>query len=227
MVSHLEQSILHSQNTQQHVKQHLVSLDGKCLSITDFHVICHHKITHDFLHSPQPKLADGYPNYTNCILTLIWSDGEPRTPPMMFTNDPKFRDSAVTTDIRKKLRSECVSVMKEYEVSPNQVIWMGGGFHYVPECTDPLKIYRAKVKVPDKFVIFSDKGNTFFQNKQPVIPLIFGARTATFPPAIHHYLSQTTTDTMELQKPNGAQKQRNRDGEKKILSDRACIFFLA
>lgn len=156
------------------------------------HRFSHHfpsQVTHDFHHSPQPKLADGYPNYTNCILTLIWSDGKPRTPPMMFTNDPKFRDSAVTTDIRKKLRSECESVMKEYGVSPNQVVWMGGGSHYVPERTDLLKIYGAKVKVPDNLVIFSDKGNTFFQDKQPVIPLIFRSRTATFPPAIHHCLS--------------------------------------
>ena len=64
--------------------------------------------------------------HTNCIITPIWSDGQIRTPPVMFTNDPKFLDDRITTTRRELIRSDCDEMMDKYGVGANQVVWLGG-----------------------------------------------------------------------------------------------------
>ena len=134
-------------------------------------------------------MKEGTPTYTNCVVTLIWSDGVPRTPPVMFTNDPKFRDRDLTTYRRKQIRSEADSLFKNYNVDSYQVFWLGGSSHYVPESMEILGFYGAMVQVPKESVIFHDAGNAFMSQGQSVIPLIWGTRAAIYPTIIHQFLS--------------------------------------
>lgn len=139
--------------------------------------------------SPQPRINVQSPQYTNCIVTLIWADGEPRTPPIMFTSDHGFRDSKVSTDRRKKIRSETDDLMQEYGITRNQIIWLDTHRHYISESTAILRLYQDRVQVPPGCVIFSDEGNAFFESGTALLPELFGARTAQYLPKVHHFLS--------------------------------------
>jgi len=144
----------------------------------------------------------------------------------MFTNDKKFRDSGLTTERRKAIRSECENGMKEFGVSPDQVIWMGGSGHYVPEGNGPLETFGARAQVPENCVIFSDEGNAFFRDGQPVIPHFFRARTATYPPIVHHYISPNDNRYHGVAKAKWRAEAMKMDGEKTTASVRASSFFL-
>ena len=142
-----------------------------------------------FARSPRPKLSDGYPQYTNCIITLIWSDGMPRSLPILFTNDPKFRNSKITTTRRKEIRSRTDVLMDKYQIQSWQVFWFGGKSHFIRESRHLLELYGSMVQVPENSVIFHDQGNAFIDDIESIIPLIFGCRSATYSPIIHQYLS--------------------------------------
>lgn len=139
--------------------------------------------------SAQPVLNQGYSSYTNCIVTLIWSDGALRTPPVMFTNDPGFRDFKISTERREAINSKRIALMEKYGITLEQVVFLGGTAHFVPESRHLLKKFGATVQVPSESVIFSDRGNAFFKRRRSVIPKYFGVQTATYPPVIHHLLS--------------------------------------
>jgi len=128
--------------------------------------------------SPQPKIDGGYPNHTNCIVSLLWADGKPRTPPLMVTSDSKFRDEKLTTDRRRERRFLVDTLLEKYNVDRWQIIWDKESKYYIPESGDILRKYRARIRVPSGSVIFSDMGNAFFSEGDPVIPKIFGTKTA-------------------------------------------------
>ena len=125
--------------------------------------------------------------YTNCIITLIWSDGVNRTPPIMFTNDPKFRDDRITTSRRETIRSDCDALFEKYSISPEQVVWLGGSSHYVPESRALVERFRAMSQIPSESVIFHDKGNAFMDHGESIVPSLFGTKSATYPPLIHQF----------------------------------------
>ena len=139
--------------------------------------------------SPQAGLNTSTPKYTGCIVTLIWVDGIPRTRPVLFTSDPKFRDVNLHTASQKATYRQYQELLKHFRVSPEQIIYLPESSYYVGESEKLLREFFSIAKVPPNSVIFSDQGNAFFSGGEHLIPKLCGARTATYPPLIHHYLS--------------------------------------
>jgi len=72
----------------------------------------------------------------------------------MFTNDPKFRDDRITTTRRELIRSDCDEMMDKYGVGANQVVWLGGSSHYVPESRALVERFRAMNQFPPPILLF-------------------------------------------------------------------------
>ena len=115
------------------------------------------------LFSEQPKIDGGYPQYTNCIVTLYWADGVPRTPPIMFTSDPKFRKWDSETPIRLEKRLHRERLMDLFGVTPNQVVFMDTTRHYIAESPALLQECGARWKVRDGSLIFFRLWEQFFR----------------------------------------------------------------
>jgi hypothetical protein len=71
----------------------------------------------------------------------------------------------------------------------NQVVFIDERRHYTPESPALLQACRAVWQISTGATVFSDCGNAFFAKKTPLIPELFGARTAQYPPCVHHCIS--------------------------------------
>jgi hypothetical protein len=107
----------------------------------------------------------------------------------MFTSDPKFKKWESETALRLEKRLHREKIMELFGVRSDQVVFIDENRHYTPESPAVLQACRAVWKVPRGATIFSDCGNSFFDHKSPVIPAIFGVRTAQYPPSVHYFLS--------------------------------------
>jgi len=107
----------------------------------------------------------------------------------MFTSDPAFRDIAISTSRRIGIRSRTDELMTKYSIEGFQVVWQQSASSYIPESQTLLEAHSARVKVPLGSAIFSDRGNVFFRNQEPLIPQIFRLKTACYPTVVHHFIS--------------------------------------
>ena len=89
---------------------------------------------------------------------------------------------------RELIRSDCDEMMGKYGVGANQVVWLGGSSHYVPESRALVERFRATNQIPPNSVIFHDKGNAFMDHGESIIPSLFGTLSATYPPLVHQFL---------------------------------------
>ena len=164
-------------------------LEGKCFCIESFSLAFFHIITHLILDSPQPKLAAGYPKYTDCIVTVLWADGVMRTPPVLFTYNPKFMKNNITTPRRKAIHTKYLDLLSQFALDDCQIVHLEGSRQYVPESSDLVQQYFTIFPIPPGSVIFSDQGNAFFKDRRPVLLDCGASLTFTYPPVVHQYLS--------------------------------------
>ena len=123
------------------------------------------------------------------MTSLIWSDGAARTPPVLFTYDPKFRNRKISTDRRKAIRSQVDALFEKYSIASFKVFWLGESSCYVPESMELLGFYGAMVDVPPNSVIFHNRGNAFMSQGDSVVPQVFGVKAAVYQPIVHQFLS--------------------------------------
>lgn len=74
-------------------RQRTGDLKGLLASI-DLTFTGHHtdrRVTYAPAGGAQPKSGAAIAQFTNCIVTVVWSDGVNRTPPVLFTFNGKFR----------------------------------------------------------------------------------------------------------------------------------------
>lgn len=143
-----------------------------------------------WLASPQPKIAAGHSTYTNAIITLIWADGDlNRSRPVMFTSDPRFRSTDISTPRRAAIFRHFQQCLHEYSLSPDQVVFLKHAGKYVPESRKLVRRYLKKVQVPENSLIFSDGGQAWRRKGKPIIPKYTPARTTAYPSMVHQYLS--------------------------------------
>lgn len=106
--------------------------------------------------------------------------------------------------------------MEKYEITSNQIVWMNTTRHYIPESSDLLIAYSARVEIPDGATIFSDKGNAFFRDGESVLSKYFGVKTTTYHPLFTIISPPMTTTSMTWQKQNGVLSQPKIDVEKRM-----------
>ncbi len=122
---------------------------------------------------PQPMVSEKISNFTNCIVTALWSDGINRTPPMLFTFNPAFRTDRNPTKKRNEQEAHFIECLKKYGIDESRIIYIGEDKKemrkYARECPDLIRLFFEKYGVPPKCTIYSDEGNSFFENGKSVL----------------------------------------------------------
>jgi hypothetical protein len=141
----------------------------------------------------QPKTSTAIPQHTNCIVTVVWSDGVNRTPPVLFTYNGKFRLDRVrraTWVAEKKWLTKCLD---RHKIDRSRVIYIGDEKNehrlYADESSALLRMFFGLYEIPDDVVVFSDNGKAFFPGGASVLEELGFARHVAYPAAVHQYLS--------------------------------------
>jgi len=141
----------------------------------------------------QPKTSAIISSYTNCIITVVWSDGVNRTPPVLFTYNGKFRRGRVGRVAWKAEEEHLNAMMRHYEVEPYQIVYVGKPQKetrtFVSESADLLRQFFSLYDIPEGAVIFSDNGKSFFTNGNSNLTQYGFAKHVPYPAAVHHLLS--------------------------------------
>lgn len=96
-----------------------------------------------FSHRTQPRINKIMPTYTNCIVTLVWADGVPRTPPIIFTHDPKMKIWARKTPRRQAAENDLYRALDEFKITLDQLVYLDGKKKYVAESSAILEKYLS------------------------------------------------------------------------------------
>ena len=141
----------------------------------------------------QPKTRIAIAQHTNCIITVVWSDGVNRTPPVLFTYNGKFRRDRVRRAAwveEKKWLTQCLEF---YNINESRVVYIGAekneNRRYVAESSDLLRRLFELYDIPDDVVVFSDNGKAFFPGGVSVLEELGFAKHVAYPAAVHQYLS--------------------------------------
>jgi hypothetical protein len=174
---------------------------------------------------PQPMLADTASNFTNCIVTCTWGDGLNRTPPMLFTYNSAFRQDRKMTPKRSTQVAYLRQCLQEYGISEDRVVYVGNdkteSRTYVRECPDLLRRFFHVYEVPPSATIYSDNGNSFFDEGESVLVSLGFQKHVTYPAKVHQYLSPNDNPL------HGTSKQRWRSCGVDFSDDvRSCLALL-
>lgn len=163
-----------------------------------------------FFLSPQPDIKHPPRRYTNCIVTLIWADGVMRTPPIMFTYNPKLLKATDLWIVRRKEGRQCKltkqrrenldvfeRTMQEFSLQPWQVQALyTKNETYVRETPQLLreafhlwKKYASEPLEFDQILLFSDCGRCFTEGGVSLFPQLGVDHWRQYPPAVHQFLS--------------------------------------
>ena len=141
----------------------------------------------------QPKAGGASSQFTNCIVTVVWSDGVNRTPPALFTYNGKFRLDRVGRKAWVQDREVLVAALARYGIQARRVIYLGTEKNesrtYVSESDDRLRRFFEGYQIPDRVVVFSDNGAAFFPDGVSALTSLGFAKHVAYPAPVHQYLS--------------------------------------
>ena len=141
----------------------------------------------------QPKSRAASSQYTNCIVTVVWSDGVNRTPPALFTVSGKFRLDRFGRKAWSEEREKFKAALVRYGMEARRVVYVGVEKNesrtYASENADILRRFFELYQVRKKGVVFSDNGTALFPCGASVLEAIGFKRHVPYPSPVHQYLS--------------------------------------
>jgi hypothetical protein len=141
----------------------------------------------------QPKSSTAITQFTNCIVTVVWSDGVNRTPPVLFTFNGKFRLDRVGRKAWVQERDKLVNALARFGIHAKRVIYLGAEQNetriYVSESAELLRRFFALYPIPRNVVVFSDNGKSFFPGGVSVLEPLGFAKHVSYPAPVHQHLS--------------------------------------
>ena len=69
----------------------------------------------------QPKYSVAISQFTNCIVTVVWSDGVNRTPPVLFTFNGKFRLDRIDRKAWDQEREHLIATLTRFGIDARRV----------------------------------------------------------------------------------------------------------
>ena len=143
--------------------------------------------------SAAPKSSAAISQVTNCIVTVVWSDGVNRTPPVVFTFNGKFRFDRVGRKAWEQDREKLVDALTRFGINASRVIYIGAEKNearlYASESAELLRRFFALYRIPRKVVVFSDNGKSFFPGGVSALESLGFAKHVSYPAPVHQYLS--------------------------------------
>lgn len=141
----------------------------------------------------QPKSSAAITQFTNCIVTVVWSDGVNRTPPVLFTFNGKFRLDRIGRKAWDQEREHLIGALTRFGINARRVIYIGAEKNepriYASESAELLRRFFALYQVPLNVVVFSDNGKSFFPGGVSVLESLGFAKHVSYPAPVHQYLS--------------------------------------
>ena len=141
----------------------------------------------------QPKSRAASSQFTNCIVTVVWSDGVNRTPPALFTFNVKFRFDRVGRKAWVQEREELEAARLRYGIKEKRIVYIGTEKNetrtYASESADMLQRFFDLYRVRSKGIVFSDNGTAFFPGGVSALEALGFEKHVAYPSAVHQYLS--------------------------------------
>jgi hypothetical protein len=141
----------------------------------------------------QPKSSGANSQFTNCIVTVVWSDGVDRTPPALFTFNGKFRLDRVGRKAWVLERETFASALARYGIEARRIVYIETDakekHKYVSESADLLRRFFELYELPKRTVVFSDNGSAFYPGGASALKPLGFAEHVAYPAPVHQYLS--------------------------------------
>lgn len=141
----------------------------------------------------QPKSSTAITRFTNCIITVVWSDGVNRTPPALFTFNGKFRLDRVGRRTWIEERDQLVNALAHFRIDAKRILYIGAEKNetrlYASESAELLRRFFALYQLPPNGVVFSDNGKSFFPGGMSTLESLGFARHVAYPAPVHQHLS--------------------------------------
>ena len=141
----------------------------------------------------QPKSSGANSQFTNCIVTVVWSDGVNRTPPVLFTFNGKFRLDRVGRKAWVQEREKFQGALARYSIDAKRVIYIGSEKNetrtYASESAELLRRFFEIYRVQNKGVVFSDNGTAFFPGGLSALEALGFEKHVSYPAPVHQHLS--------------------------------------
>ena len=141
----------------------------------------------------QPKSSTAITQFTNGIVTVVWSDGVNRTPPVLFTFNRKFRLDRLGRKRWVQERDKLVNALARFGIHAKRVIDLGAEKHeariYASESAELLRRCFALYPIPPNVVVFSDHGKSFFPGGVSALASLGLAKHVPYPAPVHQHLS--------------------------------------
>lgn len=141
----------------------------------------------------QPKSSGANSQFTNCIVTVVWSDGVNRTPPVLFTFNGQFRLDRVGRKAWVQEREKFQGALVRYSIDVKRVIYIGSEKNetrtYASESAELLRRFFEIYRVQNKGVVFSDNGTAFFPGGLSALEALGFEKHVSYPAPVHQHLS--------------------------------------
>ena len=141
----------------------------------------------------QPKSGTAITQFTNCIVTVVWSDGVNRTPSVLFTFNGQFRLDRVGRKAWVQEKDKLVNALSRFGISAQRIIYIGNEKNetriYASESAGLLQRFFALYQIPLGVVVFSDNGKSFFPGGVSALESLGFAKHASYPAPVHQHLS--------------------------------------
>jgi hypothetical protein len=128
----------------------------------------------------QPKIREGNPTYTNLAMWVTFPDGVNRCPALLFTGDPQFTD-------RSRVRDRLDHLLEKYKIDPSRIVVVKKK-NYVGESQATTQNFLKHYPDLRDCLILSDAGGSYVKKGVDIVTE-WGAKHATFTPAVHEYMS--------------------------------------
>ena len=141
----------------------------------------------------QPTSGTAITQFTNCIITVVWSDGVNRTPPVLFTFNGKFRLDRVGRKAWVQEKDNLVNALARFGIHAKRVIYIGTEKNetrlYASESAELLQRFFALYPIPPNVVVFSDNGKSLFPGGVSALESLGFAKHVSYPAPVHQHLS--------------------------------------
>ena len=141
----------------------------------------------------QPKSSAAVTRFTNCIVTVVWSDGVNRTPPVLFTYNGQLRLDRVGRKAWVQERDKLVNTLARFGINAKRVMYIGAEKNetrfYASESAELLHRFFALYQIPPNVVVFSDNGKSFFPGGVSALESLGFAKHVSYPAPVHQHLS--------------------------------------
>ena len=141
----------------------------------------------------QPKSSNALVDFTNCIITAVWSDGVNRTPAVLFTYNSRFRLDRVGRKQWVEDKEWLLHCMEHYDIDVSRVVYMGKPQNesrvFMYENTELVHRFFQIYPIVPKAIALSDKGNALFPKGKSALEEVGFCKHVPYPAAVHQYLS--------------------------------------